>query len=328
MLQPAAMHHPVGQHLFIGFRGTELNAESRQLLETVQPGGIVLFARNVDSSAQLRRLTTVLRTEIASRPLIAIDQEHGRVNRLRPIVGELPTIAELKNGGVARVAEFGWEVGQSLRACGVEINFAPVVDLELFPTGTDNALQERCWGRTADEVIAWAGAFLGGMQAAGVAGCLKHFPGLGDSHQDSHEHLPTITRSREQLWAEDIRPYAALKAPMVMVGHGHYPAIVGDRPKPASVSRAIIAGLLRERVGFHGLVLTDDMEMGAIYKYAPLPEAVVEAMEAGADVLLACHLPETILAVHEALVKAAESGRLRLAESQTRLNKVRQWLGR
>lgn len=324
---------PVGQHLFIGFRGTELDADSRQLLQTVQPGGVVLFARNVDSAPQLRRLTQVLRAEIKSSPVIAIDQEHGRVNRLRPIVGELPTIAGLKAGGVERVGEFGREVGKSLRACGVELNFAPVVDLELFPPGTDNALQERCWGRTAAEVITWAGAFLDGMQETGVAGCLKHFPGLGDSHQDSHEHLPTITRSREQLVAEDLRPYAALHArtPAVMVGHGHYPALDGDRPKPASVSREIVTGLLRERVGFNGLVLTDDMEMGAILQYSPLAEAVVEALAAGADVLLACHLPETILAAHEALVKAVEAGRLtahRLAESHARLDQLRQWLGR
>jgi len=328
MVQPAAMNDPVGHHLFIGFRGTDLDTDSRRLLNTVQPGGIVLFARNVDSAAQLRRLTAVLRTEIASRPLIAIDQEHGRVNRLRPIVGELPTIAGLKTGGIERVAEFGRQVGQSLRACGVEINFAPVVDLELFPPGTDNALQERCWGRTADEVIAWTGAFLAGMQETGVAGCLKHFPGLGGSHQDSHEHLPTITRSREQLLAEDLRPYTALQAPLVMVGHGHYPAIDGDRPRPASVSRAIITGLLRAQVGFEGLVLTDDMEMGAIFQYAPLPEVVVEAFAAGADVLLACHLPETILAIHEALVKAVESGQVRLEPSRARLARVRQWLGR
>jgi beta-N-acetylhexosaminidase len=327
------MSYPVGQHLFIGFRGTELDADSRVLVNTIQPGGVVLFARNVDSAPQFRRLTQVLRTESKSQPVIAIDQEHGRVNRLRPIVGELPTIAGLKTGGVERVTEFGREVGKSLRACGVELNFAPVVDLELFPLGTDNALQERCWGKTAAEVSVWAGAFLDGLQETGVAGCLKHFPGLGDSHQDSHEHLPTITRSREQLLAEDIQPYVALQSrtPAVMVGHGHYPSCDGDRPKPASVSREIITGLLRERVGFNGLVFTDDMEMGAILQYASLPDAAVEALAAGADVLLACHLPETILAIHEALVKAVESGRLttqRLAESRARIDKLRQWLGR
>lgn len=317
-------YNDIGRHLFIGFRGTTLDSANRQLLDTVQPGGIVLFARNVDSEPQLRELTRLLRTQIASHPIIAIDQEHGRVNRLRPIVGELPTIATLKAAGRTAVTEFGQASGQILRACGIELNFAPVVDLELFDAGTDNALQERCWGRTAAEVIAWAGAFLDGMQASGVAGCLKHFPGLGGSRQDSHEELPTVDRSRSELLAEDIAPYRALHARVraIMVGHAHYPALDGASPKPASVSNTIMTDLLRRQIGFGGLILTDDLEMGAIRRYGELATVVVEALNAGADALLVCHEPACILAAHEALIKAAENGAVspvRLAESAARL---------
>src|SRR5580698_1281249 len=156
-------HTHVGQHLFIGFTGTELTAETRRLLNTMQPGGVVLFARNIDTATELRALGRALRTEFSYRPLVAID-----------------------------------------------IDFAPVFDIELFDAKTDNALRERCWGRTADEVIRWAGAFLEGLEREGVAACPKHFPGLGGAMLDSHEKLPTIPRTREQLVAEDTVPYAKL----------------------------------------------------------------------------------------------------------------------
>jgi beta-N-acetylhexosaminidase len=212
------------------------------------------------------------------------------VNRLRPVVGESP-----RDGRI---------IGRWLREFGVDINFAPVLDLALFDATTDNALHHRCWGKTPAEVIAGAGQFLDAMQAEGVDGCLKHFPGLGASTQDSHEHLPVIERSRERLLAEDIAPFAVLRprAKAVMVGHGVYPAF--DAKRPASLSRNIITGLLRRQLGFTGLVYTDDLEMGAISEALPFEQAVVEAWRAGADRLLVCHTAEKMLAAHAALRKA------------------------
>ena len=319
----------VGQHLFIGLPRPQLTAQSRRLLDTIQPGGVVLFARNVDNAADLRALGEALRTDWNHRPLIAIDQEQGRVNRLRNVVGEVPSITELKkSGNIERVRDFGCTTGRWLRDLGIDVDFAPVLDLELFDKSTDNALHERCWGKTAEEVTRWAGAFLTGLEGERIVACPKHFPGLGAATLDSHEKLPTITRSREELLTEDVAPYARLLARlgMIMVGHGHYPAFDGEKPRPASLSRTVITDLLRKQLGFTGLVLTDDMDMGAISQFGSVEHAVIEAFNAGADIMLVCHSTEKMLAAHEALTKAVESGRItreRLAESQERIRQFR-----
>jgi beta-N-acetylhexosaminidase len=311
-----------GQHLFIGFAGRELDAAARRLLNTIQPGGVVLFARNVGSAGELRRLGRVLCSELSYRPLVAMDMESGRVNRLRDVVGELPTIAELRRDGATEKAEdFGRTLGRWLHQFHVDIDFAPVLDLELFDDNTDNALRERCWGKTADEVIAWAGAFIEGLEREGVAACPKHFPGLGGATLDSHEKLPVIVRSREQLLRDDLQPYRHFlrRLTTVMVGHGQYPAL---DDKPASLSHAVITGLLRQQLGFNGLVLTDDLEMGAISSFQ---DAVVEAVDAGADMVLICHTAEKALAAHEALSRIPAE---RLAESRKRIQRFReQWIG-
>jgi beta-N-acetylhexosaminidase len=264
-----------------------------ELLDAVRPGGVVLFARNVESDRQLKRLTAALHRRGIQ---IAIDQEGGRVNRLREIIGECPRDGRL--------------IGQRLRELGVDINFAPVVDLEIFDDKVVNALRERCWGRTVKEVVAGAGKFLDDLQAQGVTGCLKHFPGLGGAQCDSHDELPTIRRSREQLLRHDLRAFRALlpQARAVMVGHGVYPAL--DAKWPASLSAKITTRLLRRQLGFGGLVFTDDLEMGAITQAVPFAEAVVAAVRAGADRLLVCHTPDRILAAHEALVRIEDRERV------------------
>jgi beta-N-acetylhexosaminidase len=222
--------------------------------------------------------------------------------------------------------------GRWLHQFGIDIDFAPVLDLELFDEKTDNALRERCWGRTADEVSRWAGAFLDGLEREGIVACPKHFPGLGGATLDSHERIPTIDRTREQLLAEDVAPYRKLmrRLTAIMVGHGHYPAFDGKKPRPASLSKLIITELLRNELGFGGLVFTDDMEMGAISQIRPFEEAVVDAFETGADVILVCHTAEKALAAHEALTKAVDSGRIRpehLAQSQQRIQQFRdEWI--
>ena len=324
--------HP-GQHLFIGLPGATLTASARRLLNSVRPGGIVLFARNIDSAAEFRALTHALRTEFQYSPLLAIDQEHGGVNRLRRVIGDAPTIAETKSSGhVEQAEDFGRTTGRWLHQFGIDIDLAPVLDLELFDEKADNALRDRCWGRTADEVSRWAGAFLEGLEREGVAACPKHFPGLGGAVLDSHEKLPMIERSREQILAEDVVPYVKLmrRLTAIMVGHGHYPAFDGRKPLPASLSRSVVTDLLRNQLGFGGLVLTDDMEMGAISQFGSFEQAIVEAFVIGADMILVCHSPEKALAAEEALAKAIETGRIRpqhLARSQQRIRQFRdQWI--
>ncbi len=306
----------VGQHLFVGIPGKALTPATRRFLNEVQPGGVILFARNIGSAGELRALGRALRTELKYRPLIGIDQENGRVNRLRDIAGELPTVADLKReGSVEKVEEFGRTIGRWVHQFCVDINFAPVLDLEL--ASADNALRDRCWGKTADEVIKWAGAFLEGLEREGVAGCPKHFPGLGGATLDSHERLPTIDRNV----TEDIRPYRHLmrRLTAIMVGHGQYPSLDA---KPASLSRVIINDLLRRQLGFTGLVFTDDLEMGAIESFE---KAVGDAIHAGADMLLICHTPGKAVAARDILAKMPAK---QFAESQNRIQQFRdEWIG-
>jgi beta-N-acetylhexosaminidase len=310
--------YQIGQHLVIGLVGRELNAASRHLLNTIRPGGVVLFARNVGSAGELRALARALRREFSFRPLVFIDEENGRVNRLREIIGELPTIADVKRGAVPEKAEdLGRIIGRWLHQFNIDVNFAPVFDLEFFDAGTDNALAERCWGKTAMEVILWAGAFLEGLEREGIAACPKHFPGLGRATLDSHEKLPTITGDV----AEDIEPYRHFmrRLTAIMVGHAKYPAL---EDKPASLSRKVITDLLRRQLGFNGLVFTDDLEMGAITDFE---SAVADAIRAGADMLLVCHTPEKILAAHKVLSQLPETC---FAESQKRIQTFRdEWIG-
>ncbi len=310
----------VGQHLFVGIPGKELTTATQRFLNDLQPGGVILFARNIGTAGELRALGHALRTELKYRPLVGIDQENGRVNRLREIAGELPTIAELKReGSVEKVEEFGRTIGRWLHQFCVDINFAPVFDLEL--ASADNGLRDRCWGRTAEDVITWAGACLEGLEREGVVGCPKHFPGLGGATLDSHDKLPTINRSREELLAEDIEPYRHFmrRLTAIMVGHGRYPALDN---KPASLSRTIIRDLLRRQLGFTGLVVTDDLEMGAIESFE---RAVVDAVHAGADMLLICHAAEKARAAHEVLSKIPAE---HFAESQERIQQFRdEWIG-
>jgi beta-N-acetylhexosaminidase len=281
----------------------------------------VLFARNVDSSAQLRELTRQLHEDLPVRPFIAIDQEARRVNRLRSIVGELPGIEEVKRTNTAR--EFGRQIGRSLREHGIDLDFAPVLDLEVFDGCTDNALRDRCWGRSHEEVTHRAGEFIDGLTEAGVQACGKHFPGLGASQHDSHEQLPTIARSRDRLLAEDVQPFRRLSSrlPAIMVSHGHYTAFDGKTPQPASLSAAIVTGLLREQLGFTGVIFTDDMEMGAITQCGSFADSVAGAVQAGADVVLVCHTPEKIMTAYETLARmkipAESHERIRRLQSLT-----------
>jgi len=272
--------------LFIGITGTELTDATRQLITDVQPMGVVLFARNIRSAEQVRELNAELHR---LGVIIAVDQENHRVNRLRDFV-TLPTIAEVKTSGDA--TGFGQRVGATLRELGFDLDFAPVVDLDYG--AKDNALQERCWGSTPAEVVKWAGGFIDGLQAEGVAACLKHFPGLGRATLDSHESLPII---REPNLADDLRPFEELipRCRYVMIGHGQYPAL---ESVPASLSRTIITGILREKLGFRGTVLTDDLEMKAIRR---IGEAAKQAIAAGADAVLVCHDPAKIREAHAAL---------------------------
>jgi beta-N-acetylhexosaminidase len=272
----------------VGLDGPELDRAAARRLCELAPGGVILFRRNLETPDQAIRLLAAVRRLVPAPTLLALDQEGGRVSRLEPFVGATPTAVELTRAGEPTVRRFGAATGAALSAMGFNLDFAPVVDL--CPADARNGIGDRSFGTDPGTVTRMAGAFLEGLQDAGVAGCLKHFPGLGDTVVDSHVELPTIPRGLERLLEQDLEPYLRLgeAAASVMVGHGHYPALDDRQGMPASCSAPIVDSLLRERLGYRGLVVSDDLEMGAVAARDEEGGGAVEAIGAGCDLALYC----------------------------------------
>jgi len=307
-----------GRTLMIGLPAGELDDVTADRVRRLAPGGVILFARNLDSAARTTALLGELRRLVPHPLLCALDQEGGRVSRLERWVGPTPTAETLARDGEETVLRFGRATARGLHSLGFNMDFAPVVDL-CAPDAT-NGIGNRSFGTDPERASRLAGAFLTGLQEEGVAGCLKHFPGLGPTSVDSHEQLPTANRDADGLRRLDLLPYRRLggRAASVMVGHGHYPGLDASPGLPATLSSPIVNGLLREEIGFGGLVVSDDLEMGAV---APLDEegsAAVRAVRAGCDLVLYCASLDRAERAATALVRAAtnESGfALRLAEA-------------
>lgn len=277
-----------GRTLLVGLPDPELDRTTAARLERIGPAGVILFARNLESPEQTAALLAAVSRLLPHPLLLAVDQEGGRVSRLEPWLAGTPTAADLARAGAAATEGFARATAGALRALGFNLDFAPVVDLS-EPAAT-NGIAERSFGTDPAKVSRLAAAYLDGLQGNGVAGCVKHFPGLGATTVDSHETLPTDDRPREELEAADLVPYRALaeKAATVMVGHGHYPGLGAAAGRPATLSPAIVGELLRGRLGYRGLVVSDDLEMGAVAALDVHGRAAVCALRAGCDLLLYC----------------------------------------
>lgn len=309
------------EQVFVGIPGLELDAESAGLLSAFQPGGVVLFKRNIKDEEQLNELVTALR-RLLPEAVLAIDAEGGRVDRLKEVVGPAPSASSLAGHPPSYSLQAGHWVAQSLRLFDLDVDFAPVVDLDRG--AKDNALDDRYFGSTPAQVIPRAQAFLRGLYTGGAGGCLKHFPGLGAAGEDTHFHMSAVYLPEEEL-VTDLEPFRALArlAGAVMVGHALYPAYDSSM-RPATLSPSIIGGVLRGRLGFEGLVFSDDMEMKALDEWGSLPERCESCFAAGCDVLLVCHT----LAALPAIVERLEHPGLaeRLVEANRRLETYRQRL--
>ena len=281
---------PLGQLLLSGVPGPELDSQSAATFRRVQPGGFILFGRNIKSPLQLRKLIDDLRDLSPVEPIITIDQEGGRVSRLREIGSEPPNAQQLRDKGDAvLIARHGRITGRLLRLFGFNLDLCPVLDIS-FDDDADNSLKGRCYGKTVEQVIALAGAFNDGLRAEGIASCGKHFPGYSAAKIDAHHELPDIDRTRAQLDREELAVFRhfADKVDSMMICHAFYPALENTRT-PASLSRAVITGLLREAFGFGGLIMTDDLDMGAILNHYGLDETIRLAITAGNDLAMICH---------------------------------------
>ena len=325
---------PLGHLLMIGLPGLDLDDSTLALIREEGVHNFILFRRNVRDREQLRALCTSLREACLAhglpRPLISIDQEGGRVARLPP---PFTTFADPRQlAGVEdcrqRLTEYATTCATELVEVGINMNLAPVLDI--CPAGEGLFMEHRCLGHDPKQVAELGCLVINGLQQAGVAACAKHFPGLGSAQLDPHLELPVVDLPGARLLAEDLVPFTqamANKVAAVMTSHAVYADF--DQELPGTLSGRLVDELLRRRCGYDGLVITDDMEMGAIEKFAGIAEVVVKAFMAGADLVLICHDHDKIRRALRALREAVATGAItgaRIADSQRRQAEVLSWV--
>ena len=295
-----------GQTLIMGFDGTEMSDRMRKRLDQIQPAGVILFARNIAGTQQTHALLRACRDLVDTPPFLCVDMEGGLVDRLKNVVAPAPPVESVAASGDPKLfRKHGKIIGETVRALGFNTDFAPVFDLGLDTS--KKVLGSRTASADPTQVIEYAREFLRGLKAASVLGCGKHFPGLGEAKLDTHHELPAIGKSWKDLWEQDLLPYRKLRSevPFVMVAHAAYPAVTRDN-KPASLSAKWMGEILRKKIGYRGLIISDDLDMGGVLAAASIEEAAVETLRAGADIFLVCQKEENASRTFEAVVRQAE----------------------
>jgi beta-N-acetylhexosaminidase len=322
-----SLEEAVGRMFMIGLRGTELSEGERSLLRDYPFGGFILFDHNLKEPKQILALCRSLREIGGELPrFIAIDQEGGRVHRLPLPFTHFPPAAALGRAGDADLAyRTGLAMARELAAVGVNLNFAPVLDVH--SNRANPVIGDRALSSDPNEVARLGMAIVRGLREGGVIPCAKHFPGHGDTAQDSHLELPVVRKEAGELKSVELLPFVQAcrdGVEAIMTAHVLYPAL--DPDYPATLSRRIVTGLLRQELGYDGVVFSDDLEMKAISENYPLEEAVVLCVNAGVDVLMFAHRTELPIQAYEYLCQQAEKNtriRTRIAESNQRIKKLK-----
>lgn len=316
---------PIGQLIILGFEGTKISPSVRSLLTRIQPAGVILFARNIVNAEQTHKLLQDCQTCVSTPLFTCVDMEGGSVDRFRNVTGPAPSAAEVYATRDRQLfRKHGKVIGDSCRAMGFNTDFAPVVDLAFEASRT--VMSSRAVSADPKEAVVYAREFLSGLGSAGVLGVIKHFPGLGEANLDTHLELPSVEKSWKQLWEQDMAPYRALRrdAPMVLVGHAAYPAVTRDRI-PASLSKKWITDTLRKKIGYRGLIVSDDLEMGGVLKAASIGQAAVGHIRAGGDFCLVCHVAEHVEQAYETLDREVERDRKFARRCQESLAQVQRF---
>jgi beta-N-acetylhexosaminidase len=315
----------VGRLLIGSFPGHTISPELRSLAREFDLGGIILFARNVQEPGQVAEISREAQELAHEYPLwVSVDQEGGRVARLRRPFTEWPPMAALgRSGDVGLAQRFARALAAEVKAVGISLDFAPVLDILTNPTNP--AIGDRALADQADVVTRLGVAIIETLQAEGIAACGKHFPGHGDTSVDSHLELPVVEHDLARLRAVELVPFKAAIAARVagiLVSHVLMPAL--DEASPASLSRRIVHGLLREELGFEGLIVTDDLEMHAILNQYDLADAAVRSVAAGCDQVLVCRGDvDKQVRVLEALIQAVETEQLARGRVEDALRRQR-----
>lgn len=315
-----------GKFFNLGFEGISLNDKNRDYLLRARPGGVTFFQRNIISPQQTAELIIQIKKLLEpDQPFICLDFEGGTVNRLRDFLPNMPSAREVYQSEYSSGAHhFGLNTGKVLASLGFDLNFAPLVDL--YSKDTDNGIGDRAFSSDPQKVKEWAEAYLEGMADSAVIGCLKHFPGLSRSAVDSHKSLPVDKRTLSDLLESDLIPYDPVphRAAIVMLSHCAYPEMLSSMT-PASLEAAAY-DLLRDRLGFRGVTITDDLVMGALEKEGDMFARVKKAFQAGADMALICrNMDEALEAVEKfnSWMSRNDAGKERIDESFRRLDRLR-----
>ncbi len=297
----------IGQLFFVGFQGPAPDTDAAAMLDRIRPGGIVFLQRNIESLDQIYDLSLEFQARASVPLFLAINQEGGAVDRLKHVIAPLPSVADLADLGTSAVRAGARLVASELEACGFNTNLAPVLDLGI----KDAVVRERTLAAGPAEVARLAAVVVDEFTKKKILACARHFPGLGGAGRDPHFVLPRVERTRREIVTEDIVPFDAIgdSVDMMMVSHGHYPALGDIRPLPATLSHRVIEGLLRETVGFEGLVITDDLTMGALTSIGLKPATFLRAINAGNDMVLFSQTTPLLEQAFNFIVEEARSDR-------------------
>jgi len=329
-LKSMTLDEKLGQLVIAGVNGTKLDPETRSLIEKDRVGGFILYKPNIESVEQTVSFLNELKQANRNNRiplLLSVDQEGGKVSRLPPPLAALPSSRDIaRDGKPERARSIGEAIGGELRAFGFNVNYAPVLDVDSNPNNP--VIASRSFGPSAAIVSSYGIELMKGLQHQKVIPVVKHFPGHGDTSVDSHLDLPVVDKTADQLRKLELVPFAdaiRAKADSVMIAHILLPDL--DPGVPSSMSSKIITGLLRDELGFDGVVMTDDMTMGAITKHYDLGLAAVQSFNAGSDILLVAHEYKNARLVLDALKQAAVSGAIaaeRIDRSVTRILTLKQ----
>src|SRR5262245_59733015 len=320
-MSPSALRRQIGQLLIAGFRGDQIPVEMRSLAREFGLGGVILFGRNIVEPGQVAELCHDAARLTADVPAwVSVDQEGGRVARLKAPFTEWPPMAMLgRSGDMALAERFARALAAELRAVGITLDFAPVLDVHTNPRNP--VIGDRVLAGRAEDVARLGSVIIRAMQAEGLAACGKHFPGHGDTSTDSHLELPLVEHPPERLREVEFAPFrAAIEAGVatIMTAHVLVPSL--DEKRPATLSRRVVTGLLREELKYDGVILSDDLEMKALASDYKVHDSALLAIEAGCDGVLICSGDVDVqVEALETLVRAVESSRLRFSRVEDAL---------
>lgn len=322
-MSPAALRHQIGQLLIAGFNGEQIPVELRSLAREFGLGGVILFARNISEPAQVADLCHEASRLTADVPAwVSVDQEGGRVARLKAPFTEWPPMAALGRSGDIQLAErFARALASELRAVGISLDYAPVLDVCTNPKNP--VIGDRALAENAADVARIGSAIVRTLQAENIAACGKHFPGHGDTSADSHLELPVVEHAPDRLREVEFVPFkAAIEAGVATIMTAHVLVPELDEERPATLSRRIVADVLRDELHFEGVILSDDLEMKALSRDRPVSESAVLAVEAGCDGVLICSGDtDRQASALEALIHAIEDERLSLSRIEDALRR-------